>query len=118
MLRYLLDEHLTYLARPLRERAPTVTVWCVGDSDAPVRGTPDAALLAWCEAHAVVLVTEDASTMPLALAAHLAEGGHVPGIFVITRRIEGWAALDLLVLAAGASVPDEHRDQIRYLRTL
>jgi hypothetical protein len=118
MLRYLLDEHLLHLAEPLRRRAPELTVWRIGEPLAPARGASDAILSSWCEAHDFILVTEDASTMMAALSAHLEQGGHVPGIFIINKRLSHWEAIAILVIAASISLPDEHRDQVRYLLSL
>ena len=75
-------------------------------------------MLIWCEAHNFVLVTEDASTMTPHLIEHLRQGHQVPGIFVINKSLSHWQALELLELAARVSLPDEHRDQIRYLLSL
>lgn len=118
MLRYLLDEHLLHLAAPLRQQMPELVVWRIGEPAAPVRGTSDADLLIWCETHGFVLVTEDANTMPSALADHLRQGGHLPGIFIVNRGLSRGEAIDLLIYAAYASLSDEHQDQIRYLRSL
>jgi hypothetical protein len=118
MLRYLLDEHLLHLAEPLRRRAPERTIWWIGDGEAPARGSPDSAILSWCEEHDAVLVTEDASTMPSFLAQHLGQGRHVPGIFVINRNLGHWEAMEILILAAHVARPGEHADQIWYRRSL
>src|SRR5207302_3414761 len=84
MLRYLLDEHMPRaLIQALRQRDPGLVAWRIGQPGAPGLETPDPDLLGWCEAHDFVLVTNNRATMPGYLAAHLAGGGHVPGIFVV-----------------------------------
>ena len=87
----------------------------VGQPGAPGLETPDPDLLGWCEAHDFVLVTNNRATMPGYLAAHLAGGGHVPGIFVVNLTFGYTAIAEELWLAAYFSLIDEYRDQIRYL---
>jgi len=53
--------------------------------------------------------------MPRHLADHLGDGGHVPGILVIDPAATFKELVTDLVLIAGASVPGELNDQIRYL---
>ena len=62
-----------------------------------------------------MLLTYNRASMPLHLAAHVAAGGKIPGIFILKR---GWGfaqTADHLVLVAGASLEGEHENQIRYL---
>jgi hypothetical protein len=115
-MRYLLDEHIapTYRAQLLRA-APELEVWIVGDPGAPPRGTLDPAILAWCEEHNFVLVTNNRKSMPRHLADHLALDRHVPGILVINPALPIGELLDELVLIAGASEENEYRDLILYL---
>lgn len=45
-VRYLLDENLGFrLRKALRQVAPQITVWCVGDAGAPALGTKDPEIL-------------------------------------------------------------------------
>jgi hypothetical protein len=82
--RFLLDEHVNRaVQRQLRRRNPEIEVLAIGDSGAPARGTSDADILIWVEAHGFLLVTEDRSTMPVYLAQHQAAGRHVPGVLWI-----------------------------------
>jgi len=115
-LRYLLDEHIPRaLIRALRQRDSALVIWRIGHPGAPALETPDPALLRWCEEYDFVLVTNNRATMPGHLAAHLADRGHVPGIFVVNLAA-GYAAIaEDLWLAAHFSLADEYRDQIRYL---
>jgi hypothetical protein len=115
-LRYLLDEHIPRsLIRALRQRAPDVTVWRIGQPGAPSVEAPDAEILLWCETHEFVLVTNNRATMPVHLAAHLENGRHVPGLFIVDLRMSVSAIAEELWLAALFSLADEYRDQLRYL---
>jgi hypothetical protein len=116
MLRYLLDEHMPRgLIHALRERAPDLVAWRIGQPGAPSLATADPDLLVWCETHDFVLVTNNRATMPVHLAVHLERGRHVPGIFVIDLSEGIGAIAEDLCLAALFSMPDEYRDHIRYL---
>lgn len=57
-VRYLLDENLSREWRvQLLRRLPSLIVWMVGDPSAPGYGTLDPDILAWCEKHQFLLVT-------------------------------------------------------------
>ena len=115
-LRYLLDENVAVaLAVGLRQHAPELVVWVVGDPGAPPPGTLDPALLRWCDEHDFVLVTNNRRTMPVHLAAHLGEGRHVPGVVVLSPRLSLAETIENLRDAATLSLPDEYRDQLRHL---
>lgn len=62
-------------------------VYAIGGEDAPSKGTPDPEILAWVEARNCLLVTNNRSTMPMHLAARLAQGGHVPGIIQLPKQM-------------------------------
>lgn len=87
----------------------------IGEPGAPPPGTPDLAILAWCEAHDFVLVTNNRRTMPVHLANHLREGRHALGIFVLNPNLNLRETLENLVDAATLSLDGEYRDQIRHL---
>ena len=88
VVRYLLDENVAaVLAVGLRQHAPELVVWAVGDPGAPPPGTLDPAILRCCDEHDFVLVTNNRRTMSVHLAAHLGEGRHVPGIVVFSPRL-------------------------------
>jgi len=115
-LSYLLDEHVPRaLQTALSRRAPELPVWRIGGPGAPARGTPDPEILRWCEERSVVLVTNNRSTMPEHLRAHLAQGQHVPGIFFLNTAMSLRETVTQLLLFAGATEPYEHRDLFRYL---
>ena len=116
MIGFLLDEQLTaaYLAE-LRQREPALTVRRVGVGAAPPKGSADPPLLWYCEAHDLLLVTDNRASMPVHLAEHLAAGRHVPGILVMRPSADMGGIIDALLLLYGASLPDEFRDRIEYI---
>lgn len=118
-VRLLLDENVDVaLSGALRRRDADLIVWSVGDPGTPPRGTPDPELLRWCEEHDFVLVTNNRRTMPAHLIDHLRDGRHIPGIFQRSPEIGIGETSERLLLAAGASRPDEHREQMEYLPLL
>src|SRR5215813_10888682 len=115
-MRYLLDEHIApaYRAQLLRA-APELEVWIVGDPGAPPRGTLDPEILVWCEEHSFILVTNNRRSMPRHLTDHLAEGHHVPGIFILNTELSLGETIEELILIVEASFEDEYADRISYL---
>jgi hypothetical protein len=113
---YLLDENLPRAWRGgIVRMEPAVVVWCVGDPSAPPLRSPDPVILGWCEAHQAILLTNNRESMPGHLADHVAQGRHVPGIFVVDPSLSIRQLARTLALIAGASLEDEYQDQIRYL---
>jgi hypothetical protein len=94
---------------------PELLIWRISDPDAPPTGVTDPDLLVWCEAHGMLLVTNNRKSMPGHLADHLAQGRHVPGILVIDPAMSVEELAEELSLVEGASLENEFRDQIRYL---
>jgi hypothetical protein len=111
---FLLDEHLSSNFRRELARRVSVEVWTVGDAGAPDIGTPDFALLRWCEDNDFVLVTEDRRTMPGHVEEHVARGRHVPGVLVLRPGTWFRERLEWLELVAGATSPEEVRDLVLY----
>ncbi len=62
-----------------------------------------------------LLVTNNRSSMPRHLADHLAEGHHVPGIFILNPELSLGETIEELTLIAEASFADEYMDRISYL---
>lgn len=119
-LRYLLDEHLrgplwNAIRRHNRGGTNVLDVERVGDPEDLPLSTPDPEVLLWAEREDRILISEDKSTLPDHLAAHLASGHHPPGIMVPRPASPRRAVLEFLVLAAYASEPHEWRDAIRYI---
>lgn len=115
-LRYLLDEHVSLLyQKRLRQRAPDLEVWSIGDPGAPARGTLDPAILDWCETNNFILVTNNRKSMPGHLADRISRGRHVPGIFVLGERLTIGEVIEELFLIALASESDQYQDLIMFL---
>jgi hypothetical protein len=116
MIAFLLDENVdTAYQQQLRRHDASLTVWAVGDPGAPLKGTLDPEILHWCETHGFMLVTNNRASMPVHLAEHLAQGGHVPGILLFQAAESMGLILDNLLLIAAASLEEEFRDHIVYL---
>lgn len=115
-LKYLIDENVdpTY-TRQLRRLNPDLFVLAVGELTAPSRGTLDPEILAWCEEHSFILVTNNRKSMPVHLNDHLAQNRHIPGIVILNTKLSIGENLDELLLIADASFEDEYRDRIAFL---
>jgi hypothetical protein len=113
---YLLDEHLpTWWAKTIVQLQAGLTVWRVGVPGAPPLQSPDPVLLDWCEIHDFILVTQNRASMPGHLADHVAAGRHIPGILHLSPAMTIHEVAEELALIAGAGLPSEFQDQIRYL---
>jgi Domain of unknown function (DUF5615) len=116
MLKYLLDEHVPPAYRQqLLRRESSLMVRIIGDPGVPPKGTLDPELLLWCEREDFVIVTNNRNTMPSHLADHLAEGRHMPGIFILNPSISFGDTIEELILLTTASVEGEFRDKITFL---
>ena len=115
-LKYLLDENVdkVYQRQFLRQN-PYLVMWAVGDPGAPFRGTLDPEILYWCEEHNFILVTNNRRTMPVHLADHIAQGRHVPGIFILNDNLTIGQTIEELILIAECAFDDEYQDQIVHL---
>jgi len=111
-----MDENVDpiYRNQLLRQESDLV-VWAVGDEGTPPKGTLDPEILIWCEEHDFVLITNNRTSMPIHLADHLAQGRHVPGIFILNSHLSIGTAIDELILIALASEDDEYQDYITHL---
>jgi hypothetical protein len=115
-VRYLLDENLSPLWRnQLLRYQSDLMVWMIGDPFAPAQGTLDPEILLWCEEHQFLLVTNNRRSMPVHLAAHLAENRSIPGILVLRRNMAMGSVLEDLLLIAEAGDANDFKDQIRYI---
>ncbi|MEB3211107.1 MAG: DUF5615 family PIN-like protein [Leptolyngbyaceae bacterium] len=99
----------------LRRLRPDLFVLAVGELTAPPRGTLDPEILSWCEDHEFILVTNNRKSMPVHLSDHIAQGRHVPGIFILNVKLSVGENLSELLLIADASFEDEYRDRINFL---
>lgn len=116
MIPYLMDENVDPVYQTqLLWRELDLVVWAVGDEGAPPKSTLDPEILIWCEEHGFILVTNNRTSMPPHLADHLAQGRHVPGIFILNPNMGIGETIDELILIALGSADDEYQDGIRYL---
>lgn len=116
---YLLDEHLPkWWPREIIRLATGLSVWRLGDPEAPPLGSPDAAILEWCEEKNCMFLTNNRESMPGHLADHVRRGRHVPGIFVLDPERNIIKLAVALELIAGASFVNEYQDQINYFPQL
>jgi hypothetical protein len=114
MIGFLLDEQLPKWWRRviLQEGLKAVGI---GDPGAPPLQSPDPLILEWCQANDFLLLTNNRSSMPKHLADHVSQGRHVPGILVVDPGMSITEVVEELLLIAGASLPSEYQDQIRFL---
>jgi hypothetical protein len=96
-------------------RYPELTLWRIGDAGAPPLGSLDPVVLNWCDRANCILVTNNRKSMPVHLREHLAGGGHVPGIFVVSLEMTLAQTAEQLATIALASFEDEHQDMIQFL---
>jgi Domain of unknown function (DUF5615) len=119
-LRYLLDENergalWSAILRHNASSVEQVDAERVGDPvDLPL-GTGDPEVLRWAEREGYVVITRDYRTMPRFLLAHLSNGGHLPGMFVIRRGSRLRDVLNWLVMASDTGDDDQWRDQFIYI---
>ena len=97
------------------QREPELVVWAVGDEGTPPKSTLDPDILIWCEEHGFVLVTNNRTSMPPHLTNHLAQGRHVPGIFIMNANMSIGDTIEELILIAATSKDDEYQDYITHL---
>ncbi|KYC38298.1 hypothetical protein WA1_38875 [Scytonema hofmannii PCC 7110] len=115
-LKYLLDENVDKVyQRQFLRRSLNLVMWVVGDPGAPPRGTLDPEILDWCEEHNFLLVTNNRTSMPVHLADHIAQGRHIPGIFILNDKLTIGETVDELILIAEGSFEGEYQDQIVHL---
>ncbi|MGL5831782.1 MAG: DUF5615 family PIN-like protein [Waterburya sp.] len=115
-LKYLFDENVnpTYKIQLIRQSSDLLA-WMVGEPNTPKKGTLDPDILNWCEEYNFILVTNNRTSMPVHLADHLAEGCHIPGIFILNPRLSIGQNIDELIFLAEASFEDDFQDQIIHL---
>ncbi|PSO83259.1 MAG: hypothetical protein BRC44_00570 [Cyanobacteria bacterium QS_4_48_99] len=100
-LKYLLDENVDPgYKTPLTRCNFELVNWVVGEPGAPSFGTLDPEILKWCEEYGLVLVTNNRISMPVHLANHIAEGHHVPGIFILNPKLSFGENVDELIFLA------------------
>jgi hypothetical protein len=115
-LKYLMDENVTPIyATQLRRKRPDLVIWAVGDIGTPPKSTLDPDILIWCEENGFILVTNNRKSMPVHLADNMAEGRHIPGIFILNSDLSIGQNIEELILIAEGSFDDEYQDRIIHL---
>lgn len=115
-LKYLLDENVDFLYQvQIQRQQPDIVVFRVGTPGTPPKQTSDPDILCWCEEHSFVLLTHNRKSMPVHLADHLAQGRHIPGIFILNDDLSLGQQLEELILIALASELSDYQDCITYL---
>jgi hypothetical protein len=119
-LRFLLDEHIrrtvsTTVARHNLMGEDLLDIVRVGAAGMPPFGTSDLELLVWAEREGRIILSEDKSTMPAHLLAHITAGHHSPGVMVLRQRVSLSDLLEFLWLASYASDPSEWEDRIAFV---
>src|SRR5262249_39727253 len=98
-----------------QDAAVPLEVARVGEiSDLP-KNSDDPTVLRWVEQHGFILVSNDKKTLPDHLAAHLAEGRHLPGLVLVSYYASSAQIIELLAVAAMSENPLEWQDLIEYL---
>jgi len=119
-IRFLLDENLPArvywaIVRHNEAGGDPIDAVRVGVPDDLPLSADDPAILTWAERENRILITEDKSTMPGHLKAHLDAGHHSPGVFLVRPGAGIPALLEFLALVTHASQPAEWQDRIQYV---
>jgi predicted nuclease of predicted toxin-antitoxin system len=110
--RFLLDEHINpAIQRQLQRLSLDIDVRCVGQPDAPRKGTSDALLLVWAETNEFILVSEDRRTLPSCLAEHIESGRHCFGVLWLRPRTAIGTIVEELYLIWQTCSKDEFLDR-------
>lgn len=115
-MRFLIDENLSPdLVDAIHHLEPQIDVKYVRGPDAPAEGTPDPAILEFCEREQRALITNNRKTMSGHERDHFALSGHHFGIFWLREGFSwgSYAADEFLLWAA--SEAEEWVDQSRWL---
>lgn len=108
VMRFLLDEHVPVaLQKAVWRLEPKVEITCVGQTNAPPKGTTDPDLLIWAEEMAIAIVTQDKSTMPLHASNHVSSGHKTWGVFILRKPFSLGELAEDLVLRWSASQAEE-----------
>lgn len=116
MFKYLMDENvdITYPIQ-IRRLRPDLVIRAIGEPTVPPKKTPDPEILLWCEEYRFILVTNNRASMPVHLVDHIAQGRHVPGIFILNPDLSIGQNIYELILIVDGSFDDEYQDQIIHL---
>lgn len=113
-IRFVADENVDEdIVAGLRLHEPSIDIVTAGE--AGLLHQPDRELLAYAAAEGRVLLTHDERTMFNEFAQFLAAGHNSPGVFVLDQQLAIGRAIEAVLFVWEASVPDDWRNQIRYL---
>lgn len=120
-LKLLLDENLRsgalWRAIEFHQQASEhrLDILRVGDAIALPLGSNDDAIVRWAAEQNRILISQDAQTLVGALGRLLAAGESSPGVVLLRRGLDVRTILELLVLLAYASEPDEWQNGLHWL---
>jgi hypothetical protein len=113
--KYLMDENVNPLYAQQLMRQSSLTIRAVGEPATPTQGTLDPEILIWCEENQFILVTNNRRSRPVHLADHIAQGRHVPGIFILNPNLTMGENLEELLLIAAVALENEYQDRLEFL---
>ena len=96
----------------LRLRDPGLDV--VRVQDVGLRTRPDHEVLEWAAGAGRILLTHDYKTVPPEAYDRIACGDSMPGVFMVPDHMGIRQAIDEILIAVGAGLPDEYRDTVKY----
>ena len=119
-LRFVLDENQRGLlwraiVRHNRLGVYPFDVVRVGDPQDLPLGASDPEVLIWSEREDRILVSFDKTTLAAHLSAHLADGRHSPGVFLLRRGSRLSQVVSYLALVSHASEAWEWSDRIEFI---
>ena len=116
VMRFLLDEHVPVaLQKAVWRLEPKVDVACVGQSNAPKKGTTDPDLLIWAEEKMYAIVSRDKSTLPMHASNHVASGRKTWGVFILRDPFTLGELAEDLLLRWSASQAEEWQYFVGYI---
>jgi hypothetical protein len=111
VIRYLADASLRHsIVLGCRRREPALDFQSA--AEARLEGLPDPAVRAIAAANGRILVTQDFQTMPFHFGNFLVQGGHSPGVLLISQKRATSVAIEALLLIWDASEETEWADRI------
>lgn len=114
--RFLLDEHVdVVIQRQLRRKSILLEVMRVGDAGTLAAGTDDPDILEWAGENGFIVVTEDRSTMPDHVAAHMLNQKTFAGLFWIRPDVSIGQIVEELHLIWQTCEAEEFRDCALYI---
>jgi hypothetical protein len=116
-----LDENLRFasvwnaIAKHNQRGTNVLDVVRVGDEGCPPLGSRDALILEWASIQNRVLVSQDAKSLPGALADLIQRGTVSPGIVLLRKGLNIAQILECLIRVAHVSQPHEWTNAVHWL---